>query len=335
MPYLKYLNPLQSTLSKLYPDSSHQQIIYIIKAGNQYRWILPAFKSNIYNQLKCWTPYSLKSKFYWFLLITSYRLRFLRYLSCVVSLKTYLPEQFVNCCVYIGTPGPNQKLVITNCSSNKIIKVGIGLNANTKLENEYNILLHLTKLQFPCPKPLSYHKNLKCVIQSKSDGHLISYKFTRNHLELLKKMPTTGILSNVIQIMPDLHKYYTRFQFIYPKFRDLIIPKGTKFIFQHGDFCAWNILYFNKKLSLIDLEEGTMLGLVLFDYMYFHARYCQLFSRKDVVVLLIKECRELLPSLDNLEDHILLVQSYMIYISLKKDDIDFALFINNSRFILK
>jgi thiamine kinase-like enzyme len=148
-------------------------------------------------------------------------------------------------------------------------------------------------------------------------------------------MPITGTLNHITQIMPNSFKHYDKYQFIHSRFFNPPIPNGTKLIFQHGDFCAWNILFHENKLNLIDFEESTTLGLPLFDYIYFKARYCQLFSRKDYILLLIEECRDLLHSLDHLEKHILLVQSYMIYISLEKHDIDFAIFINNIRFILK
>ena len=82
-------------------------------------------------------------------------------------------------------------------------------------------------------------------------------------------MPVTGILLNSTQIMHDSLSLYEHHQWVKPKFIHPFVPPNTSLIFQHGDFCAWNILRSKNGLILIDFEEGIMFGLALYDYIYF------------------------------------------------------------------
>lgn len=337
---MNYLNAMNSYIERLTrlvnhldtgPTQKHK--IYLIPGSHEYRWIIPTYNRKVYQHLKSWRPYSLKAYIFWKVILFFYRMRLIHVLPNIGDVTIVSTSVIKQLAIYIGTPGPCQKLVITDTKNQKIIKIGVGNQSSKKIYYEYKFLQQCKLSGFP--SVFEYIDHLGASIQSKSFGSLSSSNFSKDHILLLKKMPQTNVLIKLEDFMPDWQDYKKKYTFIRSIFHYPKIPNDLYFIVQHGDFCPWNILAYRGQYQLIDFEEARNNGLPLYDYLYFHVRQAQLFHGGNQIPLNKRYLLKLHDRIQDIDQLLKLNMAYMIYLAIQNNDIEFARFINKCEFIFK
>lgn len=331
-----YLTILSKVLQDLDPTQVAIHQIYLIPRGTGgFRWIFPPFNKEVWQYIKRWQPYSVKGKVQWILLLLFYRFGLLDYLPNVVKTNIKAPNLLLSSSTYIGTIGPHQKLVVSDINKQQIIKVAVGDRSHEKIRDEYHVLNELSQRSFNCPKALYLNTELDYFVQTIQPGHLTSPRLDKKHIELLNTMPICSKLECLDQIMPDWQDVIDKHSFINSDLHQLTIPSDIKMIWQHGDFCPWNILKFCGKYYLIDFEEARSKGLPLYDYLYFHVRKAQCFPDSGKIILRKLDLIRFLHQSRDIFSSLKLNQAYMIYLAIKNDDIEFARFANNVDFDIR
>src|SRR5690606_12009064 len=202
-----------------------------------------------------YTPYSIESKFFWFLFRNS---NYLRLFFKVNQNKIPLPvatikrmtgleesEPFFN----LGTKGIEQKatIVVNDGNNKRFLKFAERALSRKLVINEAEVLLGLEKQ--------SVIKTAK-VISFVNDPNFICLTTELIVGEKFKLTKLNNRVFGLLSVLPS----------IYPN-KD----NGTIEVFSHGDFCPWNILIDKQQdIVLIDWEMSGYkpLGYDLFTYIF-------------------------------------------------------------------
>lgn len=216
------------------------------------QFFFPKREFNSYK--KYYTPFSLKSKVFWFLYCNSNILR-----SFFIIKEDDIPlpiseikkiAVFKNATYFynIGTEGIEQKatIVVSNKTQNRFIKFAQKEKAKELVQNESKILFFLKeKAELNSAKILYSHSSnpTSYIVTELIDGEKV--KFTNINQQILLLLLQ---ISKLEQTNIDL-----------------------KYVFSHGDFCPWNMLL-NKhqEIVLIDWEMAGLkpLGYDLFTFIF-------------------------------------------------------------------
>lgn len=219
---------------------------------NAPQFFFPKKEFNIYK--KYYTPYSLKSKLFWYIYSNS---RLVRSFFSIKENNIPLPISEIKKIVAsreatyfynIGTNGIEQKatIVISNKNENRFIKFAQKEKAKELVKNESKTLLFLKeKSVLNSAKILKSFSNetISYIITDLIDGEKVNITFM-NH----------KILSLLIQISELEQK-----------------KLDLKYVFSHGDFCPWNMLMNKQKeIVLIDWEMAGLkpIGYDLFTFIF-------------------------------------------------------------------
>lgn len=219
---------------------------------NAPQFFFPKKEFNIYK--KYYTPYSFKSKLFWYIYSNS---RLVRSFFSIKENNIPLPISEIKKIVAsreatyfynIGTNGIEQKatIVISNKNENRFIKFAQKEKAKELVKNESKTLLFLKeKSVLNSAKILKSFSNetISYIITDLIDGEKVNITFM-NH----------KILSLLIQISELEQK-----------------KLDLKYVFSHGDFCPWNMLMNKQKeIVLIDWEMAGLkpIGYDLFTFIF-------------------------------------------------------------------
>ncbi|MBK6497180.1 MAG: hypothetical protein IPG00_03025 [Saprospiraceae bacterium] len=179
-------------------------LLYITNPDGSPRWIWPS-DMNAPEFLKFYNIGSTKARIYATLIRLVFLLRIQSFIfnKVIISIPTSLGEQWV---LFTGTPGVNRKMVMYKHGA--IIKIPVGVNAISSLENEKNTLAELSKSTF---STFSHPKNIEvsgfefCQSAFENDHHR-SAQFTNVHKSALDEIfHTTSAKMPLSQSIPFNH----------------------------------------------------------------------------------------------------------------------------------
>ncbi len=301
---------LDSIMTSAFVDSNKMvgiksEDFFVISGNNSPRWIIPV-NAPVDGVLSQWQPYGVYAKVKWYSLRLLYKFTLLEYAPYIIKLKssgesnkdtkntyTALPV------IYIGTPGPHQKAVITLIDKRtgellSVVKVALGKKACESIANEANALEYLSALGVDnTPKLISRSESLNYTVQTVVKGKLASRKLNEIQLEWLVSLPRTGkkttfslqkmVIENLIEssyiVLPDEVLKNINKALLYLDCDDVI-----SHVLVHGDFAPWNIKQRRKnECSVIDWEDALFDGFPLWDLCHYYFIQGCLFEEKNVL----------------------------------------------------
>lgn len=273
---------------------------FIVLVGNDYpRWIVPTDNVIAKQVLKQWRPYGKSSFIKWQIFRLMYILRVAHWLpgthkivfdKNIVFHSSELKKALVPV-VYVGTPGQQQKAVVTlvdpdNALPMSVMKVALAENAAFSLKTEANMLDILKEMKVEnVPRLISIDENHQFSLQSVISGSLSGRALTQTHIELLSNFPIIGksytfyriceqlklelAVSNIGQKKMNLQESQVEIC------RQAIIkiehPDEFSLVMIHGDFSPWNLkIQSSGQLAAIDWEDAKVDGLPLWDLCHFY-----------------------------------------------------------------
>jgi len=272
---------------------------YLVIMGNKEpRWILPVNPLYGRKVLAQWRPYNLISRLKWIVVRFLYASNLLAKMPGVVSLTCTVDGLKIPIgnipVVYIGTPGSQQKAVVTLVDSTTgtlltIMKVALGENASKSLFRESKILQMLDHADVKnVPKLIEKKPENDRAWQTIVSGVLSARSLTSAHINCLLSLPMSSKATSF-----NLQKKILQ-QLISNDFNQLsaqhleIVSKGVHHIrgedeiplvFIHGDFAPWNIKQVSaNELAIIDWEDAEPEGLPLWDLCHFYFIQVHLFD---------------------------------------------------------
>ncbi len=350
-------NKVQLILNKVYEDvlfESHEKTKWeivgcrfaVISGNNGPRWIVPIDQSFGNNVLSQWQPYGYSSLIKWYIIRLLYRFGGISKIpgiyecSHVVLNNLNLPKQHKKIVpvIYVGTPGSQQKAVVTlvdtkDCKSIAVMKVALGENARISLLHEAKILRSLSELDVKnVPLLLSCDENSGRTWQSLVTGKLSLRKLTRYHINWLLDLPSSSKTTSFDEQNVILNQLLEKEAGNFSKGQLKILTtsintiKGHNqipLVLVHGDFVPWNLKQCStKKLAAIDWEDAILEGLPLWDLCHFYFIQAYLFHEKNSILQfvsspLIKRYLEVLNIKNN--DQYLLILLYLLFMILNKN----------------
>ncbi|MBK8826634.1 MAG: hypothetical protein IPO26_07945 [Saprospiraceae bacterium] len=256
-------------------------LLYITNPDGSPRWIWPS-DMNAPEFLKFYNIGSTKAHIYATLIRLVFLLRIQSFIfnKVIISIPTSLGDQWV---LFTGTPGVNRKMVMYKQGA--IIKIPVGVNAISSLENEKNTLAELSKSTF---STFSHPQNIEvtgfefCQSAFENDHHR-SAQFTNVHKSALDeifhttsaKMPLSQSITfnHSMTLLQNLENDPKMPFGLYGKLfllkNEIQTNKLTEFGFAHGDFTPWNIFANNQNLFIYDWEAAQDLMPKGFDAFHF------------------------------------------------------------------
>ena len=263
------------------------------------RWIIPHNPKYGLSVLRQWRPYSPISYLKWQLLLVAYRLRLLQRLPGVSAIaiagvadKDWRHLGFEALCaqpvIYIGTPGPTRKAVVSIIDNGShrlkgIAKVPLANGAKQKILQEANYLTRLaTQKPGLAPQMLYVNSEAGIAVQTALTGKLTGTSLTSAHVDWFEQTHMPNCHTSLHQHVTALYTKIETSCDINTGVRTQLIQaleaiddaKTLPAVWVHGDFVPWNLKWSGEhKLSAIDWEETYPNGLPLQDL--FHFRYIQ------------------------------------------------------------
>jgi len=286
-----------------YKDSS----FLVIPGHKSPRWIVPSDPKLGKKVLAQWRPYGFFSLVKWFLFRFLYSMKLgplllgTQQVSHPILQSLAIPGQTAKVMpvIYVGTPGPQQKVVVTlvdimSGESLAVMKTPLEKGAKTSLLREINILKYLKDIKFKnVPQLLTSELINGCSYQSVISGMLSERKLSKAHIDLLSTFPTSGGISDYSKQQIKLRKFVNyKENTLSVEQKDLvntIIDKlqcsnEISLLLVHGDFSPWNMKKLpGCKLALIDWEDAEVEGLPLWDLCHFHFLQAHLFNEKKAI----------------------------------------------------
>jgi len=281
---------------------------FLVIPGQQGpRWIVPSYASLGKSVLTQWQPYNFISKLKWKGLLFIYTLGELGKVPGIgtidVGSRASLPipkmEFSLVPIVYVGTPGPQQKAVVTLVSPDSgkpqaIMKVALGDCAQASLLREAIILKKLADTDIPAlPALLAVEEDYSRTWQTVIDGRLTSRKLTQEHIDWLLQLPRsekTTTLSEQLQLFQQSLKLQKT---PWSNQQKQAVSSATKLIqgehvlplvLVHGDFTPWNLKFQkDQRIGAIDWEDAQFEGLPLWDLCHFFLMQAHLFKEKNPI----------------------------------------------------
>ena len=292
-------------------DVPHQERFFVISGKNGPRWIVPRDSMLGWPVLNQWRPYNISSRIQWAMIIAAYRSGLLFLVPGVIELgldgasniclkqKELRTDSALSPVIYIGTEGPQQKLVITLVDSvsgvpSSVVKVGLGKEARASLLREsINLKLLASYGVRDVPVLLAMEESTGRTWQSVVPGNLTSRKLTEFHIDLLLRFPITGKTTTVEKQKSILNQLIQhecaelsvqQLEVIKTAISNISGQYQIPLILVHGDFAPWNLKKQpNGELAVIDWEDAEFEGLPLWDLCHYHYIQAHLFSKHKLV----------------------------------------------------
>ena len=264
---------------------------FIIHGQYGPRWIVPDRPIYGKSVLAGWHPYNFGSRIKWKGLKLSYVMKLMGKIPGIHFLPTQnrsllqIPgiDSFFVPVMYIGTPGPHQKVVVTLVSPESgepraIMKVALSEEARISLLQES---VNLEKLSsagiLGVPISLGAEKDGNRTWQTVVRGQLTSRELTRAHIDWLLSLPRSDrsttlteqqkLLRRKFELNPGL--FGTHKQAISDAI-DSIHGGQVPLLLVHGDFAPWNLKkQCDGTISAIDWEAADWSGFPLWDLCHF------------------------------------------------------------------
>jgi len=254
-----------------------------LKADGRIKWFVKYNTFTISSLTRTWKPYSMKGKLFWYTLPLLARLLIILNIKKIgpLSLIEFKMNIFKRISIYVGKPGPTQKLIVIvgEDSFSEVLKISKGNIAKKRIQQENQTLKNLPetiKGVVPKTKCEELQKKLgySYTIQYFVDGLPSGKELTEKHIEFLASLKTGKKLDLSKKIISLIEKYQTTIEIYFPgKTQDfmalfkpnLIVPE----MIQHGDFAPWNIKHNGRQLVVVDWEYAVFDGLPLFDMIHF------------------------------------------------------------------
>lgn len=300
----------------------------VIPGQHGPRWIVPSSSLHGKSVLARWRPYSIASKIKWNGLRLLYAMEILGKIPGInlVSVESGsnlkipgLKPSFTPV-VYVGTPGSQQKAVVTLVSNHSgepraIMKVAMGEGATASLMRE---ALNLEKLAGTnvqgVPTLMAVEDGGKRTWQTVVDGRLTSRKLTRLHIDWLLQLPRPEKSTTLSEQQALLRRVFEKHSLLSGNHGQAIsaaiaaIHGGQiPLVLVHGDFAPWNLKrQADGRIAAIDWEEADWAGLPLWDLCHFFLMQAHLFKERNSVRRLCND---------------LLVQRYLLGMALDQKDL--------------
>lgn len=276
-----------------------------IPSNSAPKWIVPENSKFARSVLAQWKPYGFISLIKWQLLRAIYSLGLLNKIPGIARLGilekncTSATEGiFVVPIIYVGTPGPQQKAVVTLIEINTgnavgVMKVALELGSITSIKNEALALNALQNANFSkAPKIIEFDEQRGISLQTVLPGKLAGSRFTGDMLECLLNMPKAGGATTFntqrAQLEVDLENLEERYQppqqaLIKRALDNLKGDNKIDLIFAHGDFAPWNIKQRLGGCVLFDLEDAQPESVPLWDICHFYFIQSCLFDKPKLI----------------------------------------------------
>ena len=278
---------------------------YVISGHNSPRWIVPINPKQGKEVLAYWRPYGVVSQIAWFVLQRLYSLGMVSIMHGIepLSIQSNVVLQLpgsditVSPVVYVGTPGPQQKAVVTlvdqsNGKALAVMKVALEAGARKSLNRESDMLKSLDQLGMKSiPKLLATDEANGRTWQTVVSGRLSSRKLTDSHISWLLSLPKTKKTTTLdkqkrilFALVDDDSSGLSSEQLTILK-KAIERIKGNNeipLVLVHGDFAPWNIKQQpNAQLAVIDWEDAELEGLPLWDLCHFYFMQAYLFGESE------------------------------------------------------
>lgn len=318
---LDILNKVATSTStdKLRATPSEYYNEYLVIPGNNGpRWIIPTSSVLATDVLSQWRPYGFTSRIKWQLLCLLYKLNVLTKLpnihritlepssintSHLTAKNSVEIEVNVVPVIYVGTPGPQQKAVVTwidiktKCSL-AIMKIALGLEAKSSIIKETKVLKYLSEFAIHNVPELIEVNQIKGIsLQTVLDGKLSSRSLTNRHISWLLSLPTQSKVTSFIAQKNKLQGIFESSEVKLTKTEVFTITYGInsisskntiELILNHGDFTPWNIKQVaDHELKVMDWEDANVDGFPLWDLCHFHFIQAHLFNEEKQIDLFL------------------------------------------------
>ena len=297
------VSPSQSVFSAVFPatPSPVYKDFWVVPGNHGPRWIVPCDAKAGFPTMRQWRPYHWASWLKWQGLLGMYDHGYLGRVPGVESTRlniANIAEGFSENLlpvVYVGTPGPQQKAVVTlvgaeSGSSQAVLKVALGQDAATSIRREAHVLSELERQsQLLAPRLLWIDDHGRRSCQSVILGKLTGRVLTRRHVAWLLHLPRSGQATT----LDAQHEMFIRVfeknfseeaALIEPALAALAGAAPLPLTLVHGDFAPWNLKWLEHgTIVAIDWEEACFGGLPLHDICHFYAMQAHLFGGRGVL----------------------------------------------------
>ncbi len=279
---------------------------FIIPGNGAPRWIIPNNPKLCSALLGQWHPYGAASKLKWALIRLLYSVKCLTYISRVESLIANSIWVHINedkkesaiPLIYIGTPGPQQKAVVTlidvnNGSPISILKIPLGHGSSKSILREGRLLTLLEEFGVKgVPKLVNSNDLAGQTVQTAVAGKLISRKLKPDLIYWLADLPRSGKMTSCRDQQQRLSRCMGAISERMPTKKIKLLESAlavlndeSEFpcVFVHGDFAPWNIKRNKAQIQVFDWEDGCVDGLPLWDMCHFNFIQSHLFNDPRIV----------------------------------------------------
>ena len=286
---------LEHALAALpHTGASGEELSFLAVPGRDApRWLLQNHAGDLGPALANWSPYRLSSRVKWNVIRAANRLGVLRRLPSVDVVEVR-PSKAIDwpalgwngaappcIAVYVGTPGPAQKLVMhlvdpvaRTCEA--IVKVPLAADATTAILREAATLAALAGEQYPCaPRLLRLDCARDISTQQFLAGKPGSRRLLPEYFDLLRSLmlpdEETSLSAHSAVWEPEAHFVSDcDVDVMQAALAELDDERRLPACWVHGDFAPWNIRQRPALApALIDWEEAQPGGLPLHDAYHF------------------------------------------------------------------
>ena len=277
----------------------------VIPGQHGPRWIVPACPRLGMSILTQWHPYTCLSLLKWKGILFFYAMGMLGKVPGIYSVNIgslggmRMPkmDSSFTPVVYVGTPGPQQKAVVSLVSPRSgelqvIMKIALGYGAPASMLHEAMILEKLADADVPgVPALLAIAEDGSRSWQTVVKGQLTSRKLTQAHIDWLLQLPRAEKTTTLNEQREILQHYFEENLDLFGKYREIIsssiamIQGGIiPLVLVHGDFTPWNLKrQTDGKIVALDWEDADPAGLPLWDLCHFFFMQAHLFREKNPI----------------------------------------------------
>lgn len=288
--------------SKLIQNDSQvslEERFWVVGNHKGLRWIIPQNPKYSLSVLRQWRPYGTVSYLKWQFLLAVYQVGQLQKLPGVISIGISeataqnwrhmgFKELSLIPLIYIGTPGPKRKAVVSlidkqKCSLIGIAKVPLAQKATAMILQEAKTLTRLAP-EKPGLAPNLMYVNPKTgiAVQTPREGKPTGTSLTSAHLPWFSSVSIPNKQTSLQEQINYLTQRIIALDSIEAEIKTNLAqileiiddPTPLPSVWVHGDFTPWNLKW-SSDLSLmaVDWEEAQANGLPLQDL--FHYQYIQ------------------------------------------------------------
>ena len=277
-------------------DVVPEERFWIIPGKNGPRWLIP--QDIRYSRLifRYWNPYDLISRAKWKILHGANCMGRLGSVPGIASvgIAGSARQQWDHLgwkeddnpvpIIYIGTPGPTQKAVLSlfDSRNNNLIsvaKIPLGDRASDNILREYEVLRYL-EVERPsvAPRPLFVNREYGLAVQEAIEGKRLGRKFTYKHAAYLNRLRVSKDVTTIRAEGESLARRFKNLKNTDKRLGRYVenLVDGLKDVTEmpvvqaHGDFKPWNVLC-NRAGGIVAIdwefsESRQILGLDVIHY---------------------------------------------------------------------